>query len=464
MAGIGIRLDHMVHSGGLGLAALALGQALLLAAGQWMLAVLGLAAAGALVALIAGPETVIAFRLVVTIAVLSAMLATAAPLLVAGRALSDALYAQRPERIPALISGMAALSVLLAAALCPAFLSLLGLDRASGVMPASVALAALFALLWGLAGQATALRRFGAVAVALLAGTVLSVAAVAGALVAGGGLAAMAWGYGAGVALSAGALARALFRTFPFDAGPLWPAMRDHLVALRRHGALAGGSLLGALGLWIDKLILWNLPGGQVSAIGLRYREAYDGAVFFGLLALVPGLALLLIAFEGRLFLRLRAWMGELLGHATLEEIRAESADLAQETVGDLRRVLLVQAVVAFGVCVAAPRMAAAGWIGALQAPVLAFTAVGCVFYLAALGAALVLINLDLARRYLAVQAVFCGATALATGLTLLIGPQALGLGFPLGALAAGGVGFVLMREALDALPRHVFRRAAAPG
>lgn len=462
MAGIGIRLERMMRQGGLSLAALALGQSLLLVAGQWMLGVLGLGAAAALIGTFAPAETVVAFRLAVVVAMLCAMLAATPLLLVAGRDMSDHLYHRQPGRVPQLLAALVALAAPLAALLCAAALPLLGYDGGTGILSAIVALAALHAVLWSLTAQATALDRFGLAAGALCLGATAGLGGTLAAAQAGAGMAGLLWAYGGGVALSACGLARALARTFPFDPGPLGPALRHLASRIVAHRALAAGGLLGAAGLWIDKLILWHVPRAQVSSIGLRYLAPYDGAVFLGLLVLIPGLALLIVTVEVRLFARLHRWMADLQAHATLNEINHGASDLARDTASDVRRILIVQAVVAFGGCVVAARLGQAGWIGPLQIPVMAFTAIGTVFYLSALASGIVLLHLDLARRYLAVQAVFFVATAVATVAFQALGPRFLGLGFPAGALAAAAVGAVLAGEALAELPRQVFRRAAA--
>ena len=174
MAGIGFRLDRIMRSGRLGAASAAFGYGVVLAAGQWLIAVIGIAAISIVAAGRLDRALIVDFRILVVFTVMLAMIATAPVVLSATRVMSDALFDRAPRKLPGLLAATLMTATIPALALGGlVFFGILRLDIRLGA--GALLVLSLFAQLWVVAGLAGALQQVGWVMAAYVLGGIASV-------------------------------------------------------------------------------------------------------------------------------------------------------------------------------------------------------------------------------------------------------------------------------------------------
>lgn len=450
MAGIGFKLARMAQAGGVGGVVAAASYGAVISAGPWLMA------AGVVMALAgwghrhAGIAATGALQTVLIYAFSLSALAVAPIVAVATRVMSDLLYARRLSDVPGVL--VAAL-VSAAAVAVPVGAVTYGL---SGLAPidqlAATAILALLAQIWVANLFLTATRRHGTVLAGYAGGIMVTI--VAGMFAARVGLTGLLWMTLAGVGTTTILLVRAVRHSF--TAPPIWPA--DWGAAHRRHAHLAIGGIFAALAIWADKWIIWYAATDSVAGLSmLRFHPIYDPASFLGLLSLVPGLTLLLIATETRFDRGFAALMAACTGTAPVAGIRQARRSLVRTVLHDVRLLLVAQATIAATLWVLAPEIFRA--IGADPRGIFAFrfTVVGAVFHLVALFFTIILSYFDLAGRVLIVWAVFFTVSAATTILTVDDGFAWYGWGYLAGAVVASTTGAMLVAQALGNLVYLLF-------
>ena len=442
MAGIGFRLARIAQVGGIGGVVSAASHGAVISSGPWLMA------AGAVMALEswgqrhAGMAVTGALQTILVYAFSLSALAAAPTIAVTTRVMSDMLYARRPSQVPGILIAAlvgAAMTAVPTGALVYGLSGLALLDQL-----AATAILTLLAEIWVANLFLTATRRHRAVLTGYAGG--IGVVVLAGAFATDVGLRGLLWLTLAGVGVTAIMLVRAV--RYSFVAPPVWPM--DWGKAYRRHALLAIGGTFATLALWMDKWITWYAAGDSVAGLSmLRFNPIYDPASFLGLLSLVPGLTLLLIATETRFDRRFTVLMAACTGTAPIAGIHDARRSVIRTVLHDARLLVVVQATIAAALWVLAPEMFKA--IGADPRGIFAFrfTAVGAVFHLAALFFTIILSYLDLAGRVLIVWAMFFVVSTVATLMTVHAGFAWYGWGYLAGAVMAATTGAVLVAHAL---------------
>jgi uncharacterized membrane protein len=298
------------------------------------------------------------------------------------------------------------------------------------------------AQVWIASPLLTAIRRYAAVPFAYGGG--IAVAAAALALMPAPGTTAVLAAVAAGIAVTLAGLMLMIRRHFPGEAIPPPPNAIAPALALR----IAAAGIAGTLAIWIDKWTLWRGPD-SVPMLGLlRLNPVNDVGSFLGLLTMVPGLTMLLVAAETRFDRAFGDVIARCTGTSTLARIEDARGELGEVTLDLLRQLLLVQTLVAAVAWVfAAPIVDA---LGLDPRAVFAFrnTALGVVFHLVAIAATVVLAYYDLFGRVLLIWLAFVVASAAATAAQWSAGYAAFGWGYMAGAVVACAVGVAMVAEA----------------
>ena len=108
------------------------------------------------------------------------------------------------------------------------------------------------------------------------------------------------------------------------------------LRGLRHFWCLTLGGLFAAVGIWIDKWVVWAGPAGRVDETGLVHAPLYDGAMFISALAIIPALALFVTHIETTFFQKYVAYYKAINDHATLQQIEDNSRGLEKSTLHSL--------------------------------------------------------------------------------------------------------------------------------
>jgi uncharacterized membrane protein len=148
------------------------------------------------------------------------------------------------------------------------------------------------------------------------------------------------------------------------------PAFADYL---RRYLPLVLAGALYNWGIWADKIVYWFLQGDAVAGTGFLLNDAYDLAVYFGTLSMVPGLVYFIVFSETSVYILLRKMLTA-LGSRTFGEIQRRKTRLLR---GIRRAVVdqsIFQGVVTLSLVLAAPLLAGALTGGVVTATVFAVT------------------------------------------------------------------------------------------
>ncbi len=450
MAGIGFRLAHMARTGGIGGAAAAAVHGATISSGPWLLA------AGTIMALEqwsrghAGADAAGALQTILIYAFSVSALIAGPIVAVTTRALSDLLYARRSGDAPGMLAASLMTVTLVALPAGAVIYALAGLAPVDQLL--SVAILALLAQIWVANLFLTAIHAHRAILTGYAVGA--AAAALAAWPIDAAGLRGLLMLTITGLLVTDLCLIRAIRVSF---AGiPSWPA--DWRGLFRRHAHIAAGGIAAAVAIWIDKWMLWGLSADSVASLGmLRHHPIYDPASFLGLLALVPGLTLLLVVMETRFDRQFMAVMAACAGAGTIGGIDGERRRLARVVVENLRLLIVAQGTIAVLLWVLAPAIAHAIGMDPRGIFAFRFTVVGTVFHLIALFATIILSYCDLFGRVLVVWTLFAVFSAIGTLAHLSAGFAGLGWGYMAGAAIAAVAGLTLVAQAIGDLTYLLF-------
>ena len=356
MAGIGWRLERLIHRGISGAtAAYATGAAVM--ALPWVLTTAVLIS---LPAVIGRNRTDLATGAIVVNVAYAVALLVAGPIqIVISRYAADRLYEGRIRAIAAPFSrGLAATLVI---CVVPAGITLIALGLPLRAALWGAALSAAVGAQWTALSVGNGLCSPTLVLGAVGAGSALSFLLVALLVaVAGLGLPEYLFGLISGQTLTLVILLVGIFRALPEGADEkarLLPAFRD-------YAPLAGAGLAFNASLWVDKLVAWGLVGGETAAL-------HAGASTIAWFSTIPCLAWIFVEVETTFHRRFRGFYSALEDGAPLAELRRGGRALVDEAARLLRGAASVQGgVTAFLLLAAEPL---ARWLGLTPGAVLPY-------------------------------------------------------------------------------------------
>ena len=455
MAGIGFRLKRLIveqtYSGWLR----AHLYGAVLSAGPWLLSICTLGTLALLSRDLIGDGAHARFQAIVVYTYTFSLITTGGAHMVVTRQLADELYV---GRIGALVVsyrvtvGTTALAHLLLGALfyalCP------GLEpvvRVFGVM-----LLVVVACTWMVMIYLGAAQDYASVVAAFFVGNAVSLlAALAlGRYVGGGGY---LGGFLAGQASILFVLCARVEREFTVVRVP---ESVDLTRAFAQYPELIAAGLLYNAAIAVDRVIFWAGPTGLPIA-GWFHASLYDTPIFLCYLSVVPSLAIFLVSVETDFYDRYREYYGVATKHGTLRQVLEAKRAMTACLRDSLRRLLVAQAPVTLLLMVLAPWLADAVGLNRLQLGILRCGLVGALLHVLCLFGGIVLLYFDRRRAAAEVAGVLLAANTIFTLATVLLGPRAYGLGYPLAALLGCAWAYHRLEQTLDDLEYLTF--AAQP-
>ena len=369
------------------------------------------------------------FRAVLTYASMIALI-TASPIgLVVTRLVADSIYLALPTRIPALLAG---------ATICAA--SLTGTAgifvwSAFVALPANEAISAWiltqsFALLWIPAIVSGTLKDYVGVTGGFLVGALL--ASSVAMLLAQDELSTCAMMWSMSVANVTTALWLSARVLFAYPKLPTNAVEGAHSIArgLWQFPLLSLGAAMGALGIWVDKWVLWSSDLGRTVAVGLVYAPVYDSAMFIAFLVIVPALAVFIIYMETDLQVHVARFLSHLLNQGTLHEIQKAADRVGSTFRASLLHLFLVQAAMTACVMISLPLIVEALGMQFRQIPVLRLGLLGSLFHLLFLICSSVLLFINRQIAYCVLQIVFFLMNGLLSWAFLRLGSDLTAMGY----------------------------------
>lgn len=234
-------------------------------------------------------------------------------------------------------------------------------------------------------------------------------------------------------------------------------AVAQFLDGANKYWIIAAGAFIGALGLWIDKWIVWSSYFGQVTVDGLPHSPDYDGAMFIAYISIVPSLAAFVIYLETGFFDNYVRYISNVLGHSTLSRIEQSGERLGRETVRTINNIILLQVSLCAFFVIFAPHIIEILGMRYSQIGILKFGISSTVFHFIFLACSAIILFMDLRMTYFCLQFLFLILSASLTVFSLMLGPTYLGYGYLVACCISGTIAYVVMTSCLRRIDYQTF-------
>ena len=327
MAGIGFKLQRMAEGRSLSGQVAAYVYSIFLVAGPWIFMVIAIAGMSSLACPSQRCSQVQEFRSIVIYSFCFSLLLAGLISLPITRYVSDEIYAKRGQFITGAYASALALYLVFATVLIGPFY-IFAADLPWAHKLAAYHNVLLVGAAWLIVPFLGALKDYRGVSLAFLAGaaTMLGAAALQKNSGSGPQSLAMLNAFNLGLAVINGGLALRVLREFGhhirFD-GAL-------LGAFKRYWELAAIGFVHYFGIWIDKIIMWNLAATGTLTVGGAFRTNpdYDAVMFWAQLTTIPILAVFFVHVETNFYKLYRRFYDCLQRFASKREIEDRMAAL----------------------------------------------------------------------------------------------------------------------------------------
>ncbi len=450
MAGIGFQLRRLVRQDTISSMIAAAGHAAVIAAGPWLFTIVALASISFVADQIAGRVVLSNFRAIVIYGFATSLVMAAPITIVATRLVGDALWLKRPQDVRGLLlaSYAAVLPVVLAGVAVVALL--LKLDAPTALALAGAAM--LVSLIWVALAFCGAVRDYRGVTLSFLAGLLIALGATLLGAILGLEATGLAWAFTGGLTATLFGLTGRVFATFPHAPGPLSHGLARVREGARRYHRLMTGSLLGAAGVWGDKVVFWLSAEGSRLDNGLLHAPAYDSTMFIASLVIVPALSSLVMSLETGFFDRYQQYFATIANHGTLAQIENTRQRLARYTLEHLALITVSLAGLAAIVILTSPIIIDALGLQFRQIAILRYGALGAVFHFVFIAATSILLFFDRRRRFLFLQTLFFVLNVGLAAVSIRLGEDFYGAGYFAACLISGAVAYVMAERTFERL------------
>jgi uncharacterized membrane protein len=414
----------------------------------------------ALITLIAStyvPETLLnGFRLIIVYGFAISLIATAPVVIVVTRLVGDAIYLRSYTWVKPLFVG----SLMLAAGI--AALSGFAIYFIVFPLPTMLALVgtsfcALVGLLWIALAFSGTIRDYHGTTVSFIVGLCASVAGTVCAARFSGTLNAMIWAFEAGLMIVFCCLCARILTIFPQPVVHIYEPIRVLCRGILRFWHLALGGFIAAIGLWIDKWIIWLGPSGISDETGLIHAPIYDSAMFAAYLAIIPSLSLFMTHLETSFIPSYKSYYEAIRTHATLAQIERNAGNLQTVTVESLTQIILVQATICFIAALGAPSIVQAIGLHYQQVGILRLGALGALFQFVFLATTSLFLFFERESQFLYLQTMFLILQTALTSISVWIGNSYYGFGNLVTCVLCGLVALGVLIRTLNHLTYMTF-------
>jgi polysaccharide biosynthesis protein PelG len=451
MTSVNTTIEAMTRRGTLAAIFGAYSYAALLVAGPWIFTVVGLFSLSAATCEGTCIDLTI-FRSILIYNSMYALIATSPLVFVGGRYASEQLHQGRQDKIYfGLVTSVAIFSTVSIGLVGAFYAYATTLSSLEKVM--SVQNALLIGCSWLLIPFLGALRAYNSVLVAFAAGA-LSLF-VFGNSLRDPQVGSLLFAFNASCAITDSILLAALVHRIGAKVIP--DAALLDIVGKKWDLALAGGAY--ALGLWIDKIIMWrsSRPNGLAVAGALQTMPSYDTAMFWAQLSSIPIIAVFFVHAEGRFSSLLHAYHTRIQQQASLRELNGLVAAIRSHVLQSVFGFFVVLAVVAGLMILCTFAFMTQFGLRPAYMSVLRVSLCAMAFYTSAMFCFTFLLHLDLRRPALQVVLTFLVLNATLTMALLPYGADFYGYGNMIAAAASFLTGVLLVSRELSWLHYHAF-------
>lgn len=456
MAGIGFRMQKLLRSGDYRMLAVAYGYAAVISSGPWMLSMLGLMAIGALTSMSSTAADVVragdVFRVVVIYCYAGSLMLGGFLHLAVSRYISDLLYSGDFESIFPCYLRAAAVTLGCGFVLSALWFAGSGLGFADAV--GGVALFQGLSLVWLGMIYLSAAKGYETIVWGFLV-------AHAGGVVAAWlgyrsfGLSGMLWGYALGQVGLGGWLAMRVGREFPSFA----PESNDLFQSIQKRWELALVGFLFNLGVWIDKLVVWNSAFGLNITGWYNCSPAYDTSLFFAYLSTVPAMALFLIRVETSFYRSYTVYFTAVTCGGDMAAIMEGKRRIKESLSLSASRLVKLQGGITLCLIIIAPELVNILGMKVDSIPLMRLAFLAAFLQVLLLFLFIFFLYFDWRRATLGLAGFFAGTNLLFTWFTVRGDEQYLGAGYLLSCLLSLLVGLWLFDRRMNDLEFETFSK-----
>jgi uncharacterized membrane protein len=451
MAGIGFALRQLAARDSLNAGLRSQLHAITVTSGPWLLTVLALGIVELFAREPLGQDAYRVFSSIIVYNFAFSLVLAAPIVMVVTRRLADMLFARDVSEATGMLMGsLTTVFVLQAAVAVPFYGFIVDLTLEERLLAFACFL--MVGGIWLVSAFLSALKSYGSItaifAVGMSAASALSVW-----LAPEHGSVGLLAGFTGGMAVLLFALIARVLAEYP------GPAIRPFafLPAMLGYWELALTGLFFALGIWVDKWIMWFAPGQLVVAGTMPTQPTYDSGMFLACLTMAPGAAMFLVIVETRFFEAYLRYHRAVAMHATSQEIARHHGAILDVLRTGFRQVAVLQAVVCYLAILAAPGLIGMARGGAELVPTFRFGALGALCHGLLIFVVAVLAYFDLRRDLLCIAALFLALNGGLTWATLGFGIGYAGYGYFLAALLSLSFAYVIAVRRLLQLPYVTF-------
>ena len=451
MTSINLTIEAMTRQGALSSVFGAYLYAALLVAGPWIFTVLGLLSfSNATCDGNCIDQTI--FRSIVIYNSMYALIVTSPLAFVSGRYVSEQLYSRRNESVfYVLVLSLSVFGLLSLVIVVPFYFYASTLDAAEKI--GSIQNAVMIGCSWLLIPFLGAFRAYNAVLVAfgigafsmLVLGSVLRDPSVVSLLLA----------FNGSFAITNLILLAAVVRRFGTRI-TIDPALKH---SLGKNWELPAAGVAYALGLWVDKVIMWHWApsGGLLVAGALQTMPSYDTAIFWSQLSSIPIIAVFFVHVETRFSALIQTFHARMQQRASLRELNGVIKNIGTCVLSSLVGLFAALVVVAgMMIMLSFVFMTELGLRPAYMS-ILRVSLCAMVFYTSAMFCFIFLLYLDLRRPALLIVLTYLMLNGILTFALLSFGPDLYGYGNMIASTVTLLVGFGLVVRELPWLHYHAF-------
>ncbi len=353
MAGIGFELQKVLRKGGVSSVFKAALAGIIIVAGPWLLSIIGIfflyrVSASALLEGGSLFTAVIVYSYAFSLSIFGGIH------YIFTRYISDLIYIKKQRRA----FGSLLLSILGIAVLSgiPAVIAVLNMNIPTVAYPfmfkaSAVVLFVTINLIWLVMIYITLLKRYMVISFIYLGGMVVSIFAamfLGNHFLLSGALA----GFCTGQVFILLLLLLLIFQSS--RPSPLFRELRPLLGYFGKYRFLLLTGIFYSAGIWIDKIILWNLKGATVYGTFIKLFADYDMSVYLANLTIIPGLVYFMIFSESNYFIALKRLLLR-LSTSTLSGIAGSKHRLLNTVKSSITEEALFQGTITFVLIILAP-------------------------------------------------------------------------------------------------------------
>ncbi|WP_460451287.1 exopolysaccharide Pel transporter PelG [Alsobacter sp. SYSU BS001988] len=451
MAGIGFALERLASRNSIFAGLQSLSHAAAVSAGPWLFTVLALAGAQLFGAQFVSRDDLGLFSVITTYNFAFSLVISGPVVLVVTRFLADRIYEKKAEEAPGALWGSLALLLSVQTAMGGVFY--FGLTDLTP-MQRYIALLQFLVVgaIWLTSVFLSALKSFGTISAAFASGLAVGCAASI-LLTESYGATGMLAGFTLGLTVVLYVLMARVLAEYPY------PIVRPFafMAGFTRYWELAAVGLVYNAAIWVDKWIMWLAPGRKEYAHFLVAHPAYDAAMFFAYLTIVPALSLILVTLETRFYKHYVGFYRAIETHATAEQIRRNHKDVVASLLGGFRNITVLQAVISYLAMLVAPGLIGLASGGGELVPIFRYGVLGALFHVLFLCTMVVISYFDLRRLLLGVSLAFFILNASLTAAMLPLGIAYEGYGYFLASLFSFLYAYVAVARRISRLPYMTF-------